>query len=151
MCKIVKKNGFTSIKTKHLRFLDALRYLAPGFNLRKFIKSFAPDVPLGKLYFPYEYLKSVRQLSEKSLPPYPTFYSKLRGVNVLDEEHCEFQNLISSGVAEDRALVKLGLKARPENGQQIYSFLLQLWQDRKMETLGDFLKVYTLNMIWFRL
>lgn len=125
-----------------MRFLDAMRYLAPGFDLRKFIKSFAPEVKCGKLWFPYEHVKSIKNLEETSLPPYEAFFSKLRGVNVLEEEHVQYEKLISQGCSQNEVFKKLGIKAVPESGADRYCFLQSLWKDRNMKSLKDFLKLY---------
>ena len=50
-------------------FLDIMQYMAPGFNLNTFIKSFADKTSSHKSYFPYEYVNSNDRLAETEMPP----------------------------------------------------------------------------------
>ena len=50
----VKKAGkYSCIKTDHLKFLDVLQFLAPGYNLKSFFKAFGVTEQKG--FFPYDY------------------------------------------------------------------------------------------------
>ena len=75
-------------------FLDIMQYLAPGFTLDTFIKSFSSSSDT-KSYFPYEYIDSYDKLEETQLPAYGSSYSKLKQENVLDAEyqHCVVHKL----------------------------------------------------------
>ena len=89
----VKKAGkYPCIKTEHLKFMDILQFLAPGYNLKSFFKAFGVSKQKG--FFPYEYFTSAEQLDETTLPPYETFYLTIKNCNVLEEEHTAFQKLI---------------------------------------------------------
>jgi len=140
--KIIKKNGFSMVRSKHLRFLDVIRYLSPGYNLRRFITSFAPNVELGKSFFPYEYVSNLEKLRTNRLPSYRHFYSSLKKINVLEEEEIKFKNLVKSGYTVGEALKSLDIKERPKTGQENYIFLQKMWCQKKMQTLKDFLKFY---------
>lgn len=140
--RIIKKNGFILVKTDHLKFLDAMRYLAPGYSLRKFIQSFAPSVKLGKMWFPYEYISSLKKLNNRHFPPYDAFYSSLRKVNVLNEENEQYNDLLKKGIERNYALRKLNLTNEPPNGRKRYMLLKKLWRKKGMKTLKDFLKMY---------
>ena len=67
-----------------LVFLDVMQYLAPGFSLDLFIKSFyiAGDGDDGedamKSYFPYEYVTDYSVLCEMTMPLYEAVFSTLR-------------------------------------------------------------------------
>ena len=72
-------------------FLDIMQYLAPGFKLDTFIKSFggdgdSTDSANSKSYFPYEYIDSYEKLSETEMPPHDAFYSNVKQENVLDAD-----------------------------------------------------------------
>ena len=70
----VKKAGkYPCIKTEHLKFMDILQFLAPGYNLKSFFKAFG--VSEQKEFFPYDYFTHADQLDETTLPPYENFYS----------------------------------------------------------------------------
>ena len=89
----VKKSGkYPCIKTEHLKFLDVLQVLAPGYNLKSFFKAFGVSEQKG--FFPYDYFTSADQLDETTLPPYETFYSTIKNCNVLEEEYISFQKLV---------------------------------------------------------
>mgnify|MGYP006375582401 FL=1 len=87
---IVKRNNsFMCISTKTLKFLDIVNYLAPGFSYAKYLAAY--DVDESKGFFPYEYMTSLSQLKETSLPPHSAFYSSLKKSNITEEEYafCE--------------------------------------------------------------
>ena len=91
----VKKSGkYPCIKTKHLKFMDILQFLAPGYNLKSFFKAFGVTEQKG-FFFPYDYFTSAEQLDETTRPPYDTFYSTIKNCNVLEEGHATFQKLSS--------------------------------------------------------
>ena len=65
-----------------LQFLDIMQYLAPGFSLDDFIRSFGNGKETEqKSYFPYEFMDSFEKLNDvTSLPPYKSFHTRLRNV-----------------------------------------------------------------------
>ena len=78
----VKKAGkYPCVKTEHLKFMDILQFLAPGYNLKSFFKAFGVSEQKG--FFPYDYFTHADQLDETTLPPYENFYSVIKGCNVL--------------------------------------------------------------------
>ena len=114
-------------------FLDIIQYLAPGFNLDTFIKSFADDNSSHKSYFPYEYLNSYDKLAETEMPSYEAFVSELRQENQLDSEYQTYlvQKL---GLARDTKKDSLNpeqLAKAPETGEEIYQKLVELWRERQ--------------------
>ena len=103
------------VSTRHWRMLDITNYLAPT-SYSGYLKAF--KIKEEKGYFCYEYLKSFDQLHETSLPPYEAFYSTLNNKNSLDGD-------------QDEA-----------HGRRVHQDLQQLWQDKGMHTLMDFLCWY---------
>ena len=80
----VKKAGkYPCIKTEYLKFMDILQFLAPGYNLKSFSKAF--EVTKQKGFFSYNYFTHADQLDEITQPPCDTFYSTIKGCNVLEE------------------------------------------------------------------
>ena len=123
-------------------FLDIMQYLAPGFNLDTFIKSFSSVPSDSKSYFPYEYIDSYDKLQETQLPPYDAFYSKLKQENVLD---AEYQNYIVHrlGLPRGTCLNDPEQIARaPMNGRDKYRQLQQMWIDLEWSCIGDYLEYY---------
>ena len=137
----VKKSGkYPCIKTEYFKFMDILQFLAPGYNLKSFFKAFG--VSEQKDFFPYDYFTHADQLDETTLPPYETFYSTIKGCNVLEEEHTAFQKLIYQGKSEQEALQILRLTSKPKNGPENYQWLQELWTENQWSTFADFLQWY---------
>ena len=128
-------------------FLDIMQYLAPGFNLDIFIKSFADDNSSHKSYFPYEYLNSYDKLTETKMPPYEAFVSELRQENQLDSEYQSYlvQKLGVARDTEKDSLTPEQLAKAPENGQEKYQKLVDLWREKQWQTVGDYLKYYNVQ------
>ena len=92
----VKRAGkYPCIKTEHLKLLDILQFLAPGYNLKYFFKAFGVSEQNG--YFPNDYFTNANQLDERTRPPYEALYSSLKHCNVLEEEYHSFQKLLDQG------------------------------------------------------
>ena len=114
----VKKAGkYPCIKTEHLKFMEILQFLAPGYNFKSFFKAF--DVAEQKGFFPYDYFTHAEQLDETTLPPYETFYSTIKGCNVLEEEYSAFQKLLNQGKSKQEAL-------HPSDYQQNQKLVLKI-------------------------
>jgi hypothetical protein len=84
---VVKTGGskYMCIKTEHLKFLDILNYLAPGFNYSKFLKAYGAREEKG--FFPYEYMTTLTKLQETELPPREAFHSNLTGQDISPEDY----------------------------------------------------------------
>ena len=137
----VKKAGkYPCIKTEHLKFMDILQFLAPGYNLKSFFKAFIVTEQKG--FFPYDYFAHAEQLDETTLPPYQTFYSTIKGCNILEEEYAVFQKLLNQGKSEQEALQTLRLPVKPKIGPENYHWLQHLWTENQWSTFADFLKWY---------
>ena len=138
---IVKKSGkYPCIKTEHLKFIDVLQFLAPGYNLKSFFKAFGVSEQKGS--FPYDYFISVDQLDETTLPPYETFYSTIKGCNVLEKDYATFQKLIDQGKSKQEALQILRLTSKPKTGLENYQCLQQLLDENQWSNFADYLKWY---------
>ena len=122
-----------------LSFLDIMHYLAPGFNLDHFIRSFASSESQDRLgdksVFPYEYIDNFDHLSETSLPPYEAFYSRLWNGNILDLDYRRFKS--EGGESTGRAA--------PATGQEVYARLLEQWATQGWRTIGDYLRYYNIQ------
>ena len=138
---IVKKSKkYPCIKTEYFKFMDILQFLAPGYNLKSFFKAFGVSEQKGS--FPYDYFTHADQLDETTLPPYETFYSTIKGCNVLEEEHTAFQKLIDQRKSEQEALQILRLTSKPKTGPENYHWLQDLWTENQWSTFAHFLKWY---------
>ena len=137
----VKKSGkYPCIKTEHLKFLDVLQFLAPGYNLKSFFKAFGVSEQKG--FFPYDYFTHADQLYETILPPYDTFYSAINNCNILEEEYTSFQKLVNQGKSEQDVLQILCFTSKPKTGPENYQWLQWLWTENQWSTFADFLEWY---------
>ena len=100
--------------------MDTLQFLAPGYNLTSFFKTFGVSEQKG--FFPYDYFTHTDQLDETTLPAYETFYSTIKGCNVLEEEHAAFKKLLNQGKSEQEAY-------NPLDYQQCQNLALKIISD----------------------
>ena len=134
----VKKSGkYPCIKTEHLKVLDVLQFLAPGYNFKSFFK--AIGVSMRKGFFPYDYFAHADQLDETALLPYENFYSTIKNRNVLEEEHAAFQKLVDQEKSKQEALQILPLTSKPKTGPEDCQYLQQLWTENQWLTFADYL------------
>ena len=120
--------------------MDILQFLASGYNLKSFFKTFCVSEQNG--FFPSDHFTSAEKLDETRLPPYDTFYSTIKGCNVLEEGHTAFQKLIDQGKSEQEALQILRLTSKPKTGPENYQWLNDLWNENQWSTFADHLKWY---------
>jgi hypothetical protein len=139
---VVKSNNcYKCLSNEKFKFLDITQYLAPGCSYDQFLKAFGSEVRKG--YMPYEWFDTVDKLDYPDIPAFDSFFSSLKGVNVLDQEYQEFVNLIQNeGLNQIDALNKMKLDAPPQTGIQKYEDLQNLWNREKMKTFSDYLKYY---------
>ena len=105
-----------------------------------FLKAYKASEMKG--YFPYEWFDTPNKLDEQQIPSYDDFYGKLKNSNPLDKKHDDFQKLLNTGITEEQALKKIGLKTKPPTGLENYNYLKSIWEQEKMTTFRDFLRWY---------
>ena len=74
--------------------------------------------------------------------PYETFYSTIKGCDVLEEEYAAFRKFLDQGKSEQEALQSLRSPAKPKNSPENYWWLHQLWTENQWSTFADFVKWY---------
>ena len=80
---VIKKGStYACISTEHIKFLDIVSYIAPGYNYDTFLKAFGATA--SKSYWPYEWFTGLEKLKTKSFPDYTDFYSSLKSCNTLE-------------------------------------------------------------------
>ena len=85
---------------KQLRFIDSFRFMASSFdklssnldkscftNTSRYYDGKQLELLLRKGVYPYEYMDSIERLAEKKLPPKESFYSRLCGYGISDEDY----------------------------------------------------------------
>jgi len=82
---IKKANSYMCIKTKRLRFLDIVNYLAPGFSYGEYLK--AMEVNSKKFFWIYEKFTSMEMLKQTDFPSREDFYSDLKKETISLEDY----------------------------------------------------------------
>ena len=85
---------------KQLRFIDSFRFMASSLdklssnlnkscftNTSRYYDGKQLELLLRKGVYPYEYMDSIERLAEKKLPPKESFYSRLSGDGISDEDY----------------------------------------------------------------
>ena len=85
---------------KQLRFIDSFRFMASSLdklssnldkscftNTSRYYDGKQLELLLRKGVYPYEYMDSIERLAEKKLPPKESFYSRLNGDGISDEDY----------------------------------------------------------------
>ncbi|XP_065680704.1 uncharacterized protein LOC136094698 [Hydra vulgaris] len=95
-----KKGKKVEIK-KELRFLDSFKFMAS--SLDELIKNSTKELDLcsdkklnlllRKGVYPYEWVDSIDKLNETQLPPKESFYSRLNGAGISDEDYLHAQTV----------------------------------------------------------
>ena len=86
---IKRQNTLMCFSTKKLKFLDIIKFLAPGYSYDKYLKAYGCELQKGQ--FPYEYMDGIGKLEDSALPPQEAFYSQLKNEGISDEDYARCQ------------------------------------------------------------
>ncbi|KAK7093429.1 hypothetical protein V1264_007188 [Littorina saxatilis] len=125
---IKRNNAFLCLATRKLKFLDVINFLAPGFSYAKYLKAYGVEEEKG--VFCYEYITSLEQLQETTLPPQEAFYSKLKGKGITNEEYAHCQH-----IWEEKNMTTLADFLRHYNNKDVVPFVKAL--TRQMASYTD--------------
>ena len=89
---IKKANDLKSFKFGDVQFLDIMKFLGGATTLHSFLKAYKISEAKGIL--PSEWFDN------PELPPYETFFSKLRNNNPLDKDFIDYEKMRKSGLDE---------------------------------------------------
>ena len=112
-------NQFVSFKFGDVQLLDVVNFLGGTTSLDSFLKAHKTEETKG--FFPYEWFDNPERLSNKDLPPYGSFFSKLSNINPLEKDYNDFENLTSSGLSSEQAVCKLKLNKIPPTSDENYA------------------------------
>ena len=115
---IKKANQFISFKFGVIQLLDIMNFLGGATSLDSFLKAYKTSETKG--FFPYEWFDHADKMQNTELPPYDSFYSKLRSCNPREAEYTDYVNLLKSGLTKEQAVVKLKLSKPPPTGIENY-------------------------------
>ena len=137
---IKKANQFVSFKIGDVQLLDIMNFLGGATSLDSFLKAYKTEETKG--FFPYEWFDNLEKLNNQELPPYDSFFNKLRNINPLEKDYNDFENLITSGLSSEQALCKLRLNKIPPTGDEKHANLRSIWVSEGMKSFKDFLMWY---------
>ena len=118
---IKKANQFVSFKVGDAQLLDIMNFHGWATSLDPFLKAYKIEETRG--FSPYEWFDNHQKLNNKELPPYSSFFSKLRNINFLDKDYNDFENLFTSGLSSEQAVCMLRLNKVPPTGDESYAYL----------------------------
>ena len=101
---IKKANQFVSFKFGDVQLLDIMNFLGGATSLDSY-KAYKTEETKG--FFPYELFDNPEKMNNKELPPYDSFFTKLRNINPLEKDYNDFENLTNSGLSTEQAVCKL--------------------------------------------
>ena len=104
---IKKANELVYFTFGDFQLLDVFNFLGRANSLASFQKAY--KISETKVYFPYEGFDYPEKLNNTKLPPYETFFSKLRNNNPPEKYYSDLQSLIDGGLTSERTLTKLKL------------------------------------------
>ena len=113
---IKKANQFVSFKFGDVQLLDNMNFLGGATSLDSYLKAYKTEEAEG--FFPHEWLDNPEKLNNKELPPYGSFFSKLRKINPLEKGYNDFENLTTSSLSSKQAVCKLRLNKIPPTGDE---------------------------------
>ena len=117
-----------------------MNLLGGATSLDSFLKTY--KITETKGFFPYDWFDCPQKMNNSELPPYDSFFSKLRNVNPLEKDHSDYENLLSCGLKTEEELFKTKLSKPPPSGEENYQYLLDIWNLEQKSTFKDFLRWY---------
>ena len=137
---IIKANQFVFFKFGDMQLFDIMNFLGGATSLYSFLKAYKTEETKG--FCPYEWLDNPEKLNKKELPPYDSFFGKLRDINLLEKDYNDFENLTISGLSSEQAVCKLRLNKIAPTGDENYAYLRSIWLSEGMKSFEDFLMWY---------
>ena len=95
-----------------------------------------------KGFITYECFDNPEKLSNKELPPYDSFFSKLRNINLIEKDYNDIENLSTSGLSSEQTVCNLRLNKIPPTGHESSAYLRSIWVNEGMKAFKDFLMWY---------
>ena len=117
-----------------------MNFLGGATSLDSFPKAYKTAESKG--FFPYEWFECPQRMYNSEIPPYNSFFSKLRKVNPLEKDFSEYQKLLSCGLKTEETLSKMKLSKPQPSGEENYLYLLDIWTHENKCTFKKFLRWY---------
>ena len=132
---IKKAHQFLSFKFGDVQLLDVMNFLAGATSLDLFVKAYTTEATED--VFPYEWFDIPEKFDNKELPPYDSFFSKVRDNNPLEKDYNDFEDLNTSGLSSEQAVCKLRLNKIPPTGDENYAYFRSIWVSEGMNSFKD--------------
>ena len=113
---IKKANHFVSFEFTDVQLLEFMNLLGGAASLDSFFEAYKTSET--KSFFPYDWFDCPQKMNNSELPPYNSFFSKLRNVNPLEKDHSDYQKLLCCGFKAEEALSKMKLSKPPTSGEE---------------------------------
>ena len=97
---IRKANQFDSFKFGDVQLLDIMNFLVGSTSFDSFLKAYKTEETKG--FFRYEWFDNSENVNNKDLPPYDSFFSKVRNINPLEKDYNDFENLTTSRLSQSK-------------------------------------------------
>ncbi|MCP4486224.1 MAG: hypothetical protein GY820_02730 [Gammaproteobacteria bacterium] len=136
------------MKSPHLRWVDAIHFIAGRTSLRNYLNSTGLADEIGsKGVFPYGLLKSKKSLHFNLQDiEYRDFWNELTHSNQLNEQYHDYcQRMNKPGATEPTVLKAMKLKSRPLAGKWVLMNLKREWANSSLVTLRDLLTDYSVS------
>ena len=92
VCSVLKKGSkYLSLKSSRFKFLDITNFCPAGCSLEKYLKAF--NTSSAKLFFPYDYMTSLKKLDATQLPPREQWFNELKQQEMTQENYEKCQKL----------------------------------------------------------
>ena len=143
---IKKANQFVSFKFGDVLLLDIMNFLGGATSLGSFLKAYKTEETKG--FFPYEWFDNPEKLNKKELPPYDSFFSKLRKIKPLKKDYNDFENLTTTGLSSEQAVCKLRPNKVPPTGDENCAYLRSIWVIEGLKSFQDFFMWCNIKMLF---
>ena len=102
---IRKAKQSVSFNFGDVQILDIMNFFCGATSLDSFLKAYRTEETKG--FFHYEWFDNPEKLNNEELPPYDSFFSKLRNINPLEKNNNDFENLTPRCLLTEPAVCKL--------------------------------------------
>ena len=137
---IKNANQFISFKFGDIQLLDIMNFLGGATSLDSFLKAYKTSETKG--LFLYQWFDHTDKMQNTEIPPFDTFYRKLRSCKPLEAKYTDYVSLLKSGLTTEQAVVKLKLSKTHPIGIETNQYLQQIWKQEQMSSFKDFLRRY---------
>ena len=109
-------------------------------SLASFFKSYKISETKG--FFLYKWFDYPDKMQNTERPPKDAFCGKFRSCNLLQTKYTDYVCLLKSGLTTEKAVVEVKLSKPPPTGIENFHYLQQIWKQKQMNSLMEFMRWY---------